>query len=294
MGASDSIAVTVLGTAQDGGVPQPGCVLPCCRTPTGEARRVRHPVALGLTDSKGARHLFEASRALASQDELWGKADGSNLSSLRSVWLTHGHLGHIDGLGLFGCEAMGMRNIGLYCSESMLKLIKKSPTLNRLLTDENFIPTTFDSQEDIQVDGFVVRAIQVPHRDEHTDTHAFLISGKKSSLLFLPDHDSWAQTLALHGCANPREWFEQLQVDVVLLDGTFWSEDEVGERATEIGHPPVSQTIGMLGQRREGDPRVIFIHLNHSNPLHDNNSEQYATVKKFGWEVGEEGATFLL
>ena len=75
------VSVTLLGTAQDGGVPQGslfhpvqscniplpfltiplpvGCFLPCCsRTQT----KQRFPVALGLTDSNGRHHLFEASR----------------------------------------------------------------------------------------------------------------------------------------------------------------------------------------------------------------------------------------
>ncbi len=294
MVAPKGVAVTILGTAQDGGVPQPGCMLPCCRTENGEARRVRHPVALGLTDATGTRHLFEASRALAGQDELWGKADGRDLTSLRSLWLTHGHLGHIDGLGLFGCEAMAMKDIELFCSQSMLELLKNSPTLNRLLTDNNLIPTTFDSGETIQTIGFSVETLLVPHRDDHTDTHAFIIGGDDSSLLFLPDHDSWGETLQLHSCDNPRQWFSRLGVDVVLIDGTFWSEQEVGGRAASIGHPPVSQTIELLGERREGDPRVIFIHLNHSNPLHDKNSEEYAALVKLGWEIAEQGTTFTL
>ena len=81
---------------------------------------------------------------------------------------------------------------------------------------------------------------------------------------------------------------------MVLIDGTFWSEQEVGGRAASIGHPPVSQTIELLGERREGDPRVIFIHLNHSNPLHDKNSEEYAALVKLGWEIAEQGTTFTL
>jgi len=42
------------------------------------------------------------------------------------------------------------------------------------------------------------------------------------------------------------------------------------------------------------DPRVIFIHLNHTNPLHYPNSIEYQKVSSLGWEVGEEGMEFNL
>ena len=98
-------SVTLLGTAQDGGVPQPGCTAACCMNQFGGVVRTRHPVALGVTDGRGGRHLFEATRALSAQLDLWASADGGPLDKLDSIWLTHGHLGHVEGLGQFGCEA---------------------------------------------------------------------------------------------------------------------------------------------------------------------------------------------
>ena len=125
--------------------------------------------------------------------------------------------------------------------------------------------------------------------------HAFLISGPNANLLFLPDHDSWDETLDAVGQSSVRKWFDELKVDVVLIDGTFWSSDELKHREqSKVPHPPVSETIEKVGARREGDPRIIFIHLNHTNPLHNPNSEETRIVESFGWEVGFEGMMFKL
>ena len=123
----------LLGTAQDGGVPQAACVKSCCMNEFGLPTRHRNPVALGLTATDGSRHLIEASRTLADQLIIWSTVDGEPHNKLDSIWLTHGHLGHIDGLGLFGCEAWGVEEIPLHASESMIRVVESSPSLAALV-----------------------------------------------------------------------------------------------------------------------------------------------------------------
>ena len=288
-------SVTLLGTAQDGGVPQPGCTAACCMNQFGGVVRTRHPVALGVTDGRGGRHLFEATRALSAQLDLWASADGGPLDKLDSIWLTHGHLGHVEGLGQFGCEAWGVQNIPLHASQSMLDFVKANPMWRPLITDGNLSPKPFSTDVPVEImPSLTVTPIQVPHRDEHTDTHAFLLAGENRRLLFLPDHDSWEMTLDIHGADDPRAWFRSLRADIVLLDGTFWSSSELGGKAGEIGHPPVKETLELLDNRRPGDPQVIFIHLNHSNPLHEEKSAESAHLRALGWEIGRQPMTFTI
>ncbi|NCG42853.1 MAG: pyrroloquinoline quinone biosynthesis protein B, partial [Euryarchaeota archaeon] len=47
-------------------------------------------------------------------------------------------------------------------------------------------------------------------------------------------------------------------------------------------------------ERRVDDPEIIFIHLNHTNPLYDESSPAYEEVISNGWEVGVQGQTFIL
>ena len=140
-----------------------------------------------------------------------------------------------------------------------------------------------------------VEPLAVPHRAELSDMHAFVVRGPNKSVLFLPDHDRWEDTLAYHGVSTIREWLAKLSVDVALVDGTFWSSDELSGRSqAEVPHPPVVESLERLGQRKEGDPEVVFIHLNHTNPLHRPTSAEFERVTSLGWSVGEQGMTFTL
>ena len=143
MGSEDlitmSIEVTVLGTAQDGGYPQVGCFRPCCEVPRADHSLVRFPVALGIIDEDGNQHLIEASRTMGDQFELW-HSNGLKRGNLVSLSITHAHLGHIDGLGLFGREVMAVNELSLNCSESLHGVIKSTPNWNLLLENQVLIP----------------------------------------------------------------------------------------------------------------------------------------------------------
>lgn len=286
---------TLLGIAQDGGVPQAGCIESCCMNQFGGPTRHRNPVALGFTAVDGSRHLFEASRTLSDQLRIWSNSDGGQLNRIDSLWITHSHLGHIDGLLQFGPEAWGVKEIPLYASESMIQLINESPNLSHLFTNGHLIPMPFIDGKEIQLGpGFSITPLRVPHRDELTDTFAFLINTNSTKLLFLPDHDSWDETLSLYSQKDPRSWFQSLFVDIVLLDATFWSGDELDGNARNIGHPVVEETLELLGRRAPSDPRIIFFHFNHTNPLLDESSAETAKVRAMGWEVARQSMTFTL
>ena len=289
------ILAVLLGNAQDGGVPQAGCVKPCCMNEFGGPTRNRNPVALGVTGEDASRHLFEASRTLSDQLRIWSEMDGEPLNSLKSLWLTHAHLGHIDGVGQFGCEAWGPKGIELHASESMISLIQNSPNLAHLIDNGHLVPMAFSDGCKVKLtDELSVTPIRVPHRDELTDTYAFKIESSETKMLFLPDHDSWQETLDLHSASNPRGWLQSMFIDIALLDSTFWSDDDLGGHAKEIGHPSTLETLDLLGQRNPGDPRIILFHFNHTNPLHDESSGEVARVRASGWEVARQGMVFRL
>ena len=125
--------------------------------------------------------------------------------------------------------------------------------------------------------------------------HAFVVRGPNRSLLFLPDHDTWQETLGRHHEPTIRSWLASLKVDIALIDGTFWSSDELaGRNQDKVPHPPVSITLEMLGSRKEDDPEIYFIHLNHTNPLYDSSSEASAILAASGWTIAKQGQTFSL
>src|SRR6202795_3015567 len=81
-------------------------------------------------------------------------------------------------------------------------------------------------------------------------------------------------------------------VDLLLFDGTFWSDDELlrvqgsGETAHQMGHIPVDESLRLLKDVEVG--RKMFIHLNNTNPMLNESSPEHQAVRQAGWEVAED------
>ena len=271
--------ITVLGIAQDGGRPQPGCQRPCCQDLS--AVDYRSPVSLGIKTKNGTTILIEATRDLGRQLITFGEPNIDHL------FLTHAHLGHVDGLGLFGRETMSARGIPLHSSPSMQNLIKSTPAWALLLEQGVFELTEIGR---VKIDDVVIESIAIPHRAELSDMHAFVLRGKEHSVLFLPDHDSWDQTLAAHSASSIREWLKEIEVTHALLDGTFWSGDELqGRDMSVVPHPTIQDSLSRLGERQSGDPEIYFTHFNHTNPVYREGGSEYQKIIQLGWKVSTEG-----
>ena len=80
--------------------------------------------------------------------------------------------------------------------------------------------------------------------------------------------------------------------DLLLFDGTFWSDDELarvlgrGETAHQMGHIPVEESLRLLKNIEVG--RKMFIHLNNTNPILNEASREHQVVRQAGWEVAED------
>jgi pyrroloquinoline quinone biosynthesis protein B len=276
--------LTLLGIAQDGGRPQPGCTRSCCEGLT-EAD-YRSPVSLSIQTNNGTTLLIEATRDLGRQLRMIGNP------SIDHLFITHAHLGHVDGLGLFGRETMSARNIQLHCSPSMYSLIERTPAWNQLLLQNVLELGTFPR---IEIDDVIVEFIHIPHRAELSDMHAIIIRGREKSLLFLPDHDSWNETLVAHSCNTIRDFLNKYNIDIALLDGTFWSGGELqGRDMSVVPHPTIEDSLQRLGSRKQTDPDISFIHLNHTNPAYDQTGIEHQELVQLGWRLGEEGQSFKL
>jgi len=276
--------VTLLGIAQDGGRPQAGCTRQCCQGLTEED--YRSPVSLAIKTSDGKTLLVEATRDLGRQLRM------INNPNIDHLFITHAHLGHVDGLGLFGRETMSARNIQLHCSPSMRALVESTPAWNQLL-QQNVLE--FSAFPQVEIDDVFVEFIPVPHRAELSDMHATIIRGAEKSLLFLPDHDSWDETLEAHGCDSIRAFLQKFSIDVALLDGTFWSGGELkGRDMSVVPHPTVEESLRRLGRRKDNDSELFFIHLNHTNPLYNPQSEASRQLNESGWSIGYETQQFTI
>ena len=89
--------------------------------------------------------------------------------------------------------------------------------------------------------------------------------------------------------------------ELVLFDGTFWSDDEliglgIGERtARQMDHLPVSGPDGSL-ERLAALPgrHKVYTHINNTNPMLIEDSPQRHLVERLGLVVGADGMRFTL
>ena len=59
-------------------------------------------------------------------------------------------------------------------------------------------------------------------------------------------------------------------------------------------HPSIEETLERIGVSKKDDPRIVFVHFNHTNPVLNEETEEYKKVIEMGWEIGTEGMKFYL
>jgi len=99
------------------------------------------------------------------------------------------------------------------------------------------------------------------------------------------------------GEMEPPVWEAMQHADVVLVDGTMWTDDEMIQRgasvktARSMGHLPQSGDGGMLEwlDRLPASTRKVLIHINNTNPVLDEDSRERAILEKHGVEVAYDG-----
>jgi pyrroloquinoline quinone biosynthesis protein B len=82
----------------------------------------------------------------------------------------------------------------------------------------------------------------------------------------------------------------------LLFDGTVFTDDEmiaagVGKKTgARMGHLAMSGPKGSItGLQDVKIGRRIFVHINNTNPVLDENSAEHAAVRAAGWEVAHDG-----
>ena len=294
---ASGVSVTILGTAQDGGIPQAGCSCRRCLDAHIDLKLRKYPVSLGILGVDGTKHIIEITKNLSEQLVIW-TPDKNELFIPETVSITHLHLGHVEGIGQLGKPVMGLREVDVYLSPKNKDVFDNRSDIV-LMEDEGNIRThsknfyhPFEPKDGC---GFSLQFIPIPHRSELGDNAAIIIKAEGKSILFMPDQDSWGETLDYHSKENIRDFLKMFDIDEALIDGTFWSMDELLRRdISKIPHPTIQETIQLLGSKREGDPEISFLHLNHSNPVNDLGSEQRKVVEENGWKISEIGDVLKL
>ena len=187
--------LVVLGTAQDGGYPQAGCQKPCCRAVWEQPKLRRFVSSVAVVDpARGERWLFDCSPDFRDQLQLLQSVEGNgaDASPISGVFPTHAHVGHYAGLIHLGREVMGAKQVPVYAMPRMKYFLETNGPWDQLVKLQQIEVKRMAAGEPVAIgDRMSVRPFLVPHRDKHSETVGFLISGPKRSALYLPDIDKW-------------------------------------------------------------------------------------------------------
>ncbi|GJL94899.1 MAG: hypothetical protein DHS20C05_13040 [Hyphococcus sp.] len=292
--AQCDVSILVLGVAQDGGKPQianpddPAWVDPSLQ---------RQATSLALIDrrnDKTQRWLFEATPYIKEQlQRLDVTAPTDRKIGIDGIFLTHAHIGHYVGLMMLGHESAGAQNIITYAMPRMADFLNENGPWNQLVKYHNILLAIMSEGEtETLTENLSVTPFLVPHRQEFSEVAGYQIQGPEKSVLFIPDIDSW------------EDWDKEgvriedkiAKVDIAYLDATFFANGEIpGRDMSGFPHPFVSHSMERFANLPPDEKaKIRFIHMNHTNPLHDPDSKERKAVLKAGFNIAEEGEELCL
>jgi pyrroloquinoline quinone biosynthesis protein B len=284
--AEPDVFIEVLGIAQDAGYPQANCYQPHCMRAweDSDLRRLTSSIAVVYTASR-SKYLFDATPDIREQLYRLHRAAPDTEYSLNGIFLTHAHIGHYTGLMHFGREAIGANHMPVYAMPLMAEFLSGNGPWDQLVNLGNIdlMPIT-DGVAVKFGDGLTVTPMLVPHRREYSETVGYRIDGPNKSAVFIPDIDKWD------------DWSTDIRdvirgVDYALLDASFFADGELpGRDMSVIRHPYVSESMALFDDLTDKEKaRVIFIHMNHTNPLLIDGSPAQMEVNSRGFRVAKEG-----
>lgn len=275
-----SLECILLGVAQDAGVPQAGCYCTTCANARANPANQHYTVCLGLIDrDRSACWMIDATPDFKHQHAaLMAAAPGCEW---QGIFLTHAHIGHYTGLIHLGKECMNARALPVHASARVCQFLCTNAPWSLLVRNNNIALIEIAPGQLCELGpGCSITALVVPHRDEFSDTVAYVIAGTQRSLFYCPDIDRWEDwgTPVRELCSTH---------NVSLIDGCFYDSTELkGRDMTLIPHPVIAHSMTVLnGLERD----IRFVHLNHSNPVLTKTSAEYARVIAHGFGVGDQG-----
>jgi pyrroloquinoline quinone biosynthesis protein B len=304
--------ITVLGSSAGGGFPQWNCnCRNCAGVRSGSVRaKPRTQSSIFVRDDAGIDGvLFNASPDILEQirsNPALQPARAVRDTAIAGVVLMDGQIDHAT--GLFMLRERGAP-LPLWCTDPVEQDLSQGNPVLRVLGHycgvqrERIVPdgTAFEVPG---AQGLVFRAFALaskaapysPHREAPVpgDNIGMLITDRGSgrSAFYAPGL----------GEITPALFDLMAGADAVLVDGTFWTDDEMirlglsKKTARDIGHLPQSGAGGMIEwlDRLPARTRRLLIHVNNTNPILDEDSAERALLAQHRIEVCEDGMTITL
>ena len=298
--------ITILGAAAGGGFPQWNCnCRNCAGVRAGTLRaKPRTQSSIFIRPDDGVDGiLFNASPDILEQiraNPALQPARALRDTAIAGVVLMDGQIDHAT--GLFMLRERGSP-LPLWCTDPVEQDLSEGNPVLRVLghfcgVDRQRIALDGAAFEVPGVPGLSMRALALhskaapysPHREQPVagDNIGLLITDRRNgtTLFYAPGL----------GAITPPVFDAMASADCVMVDGTFWTDDEMlrlgisAKTARSIGHLPQSGPGGMLEWMAKLPPRTqrLLIHINNTNPILDEFSDERTLLTRAGIEVGED------
>lgn len=282
----DQPFVVVLGVAQDAGYPQIACKKECCQRVYKNPEHKRLVSSIAVVDPiSNESWIFDATPDFTEQTKLLSKQLINDKRLPDGIFLSHGHIGHYPGLMYLGREAMNADRMSVYVMPRMYSYLSTNGPWSQLVRLNNIDLKPLHKDSTIVLNKRIsITPILVPHRDEFTETVGFMINNQSKKALFIPDIDKWNKW-----DRNIVEYIKE--VDIAILDATFYKNGEIDRDMNEVPHPFVEESMELFKDLSDKDKgKVYFIHFNHTNPLLIDGSKAQNMVRHQGFNAARQGA----
>jgi pyrroloquinoline quinone biosynthesis protein B len=298
--------IIVLGSAAGGGFPQWNCnCRNCAGVRSGAVRatpRTQSSIAVSANGSDWV--LINASPDILSQiraTPALQPARAMRDSGIAAVILMDAQVDHVTGLLML---RESRHKLPLYCTASVWGDLNTGLPLAPVL--DHYCGVRWHELQlsgGFDLSGLSFTAIDLASKAPPYSPHRHHPGPGDNIGLLIADAASGKQLFYAPGLGaiEPQVEAAMRSADCVLVDGTFWTADEMqaldlsSKSAADMGHLPQSGDGGMIDVlERIGARRKILIHINNTNPILDDDSPQRATLAGHGIEVAFDGMEIAL
>jgi pyrroloquinoline quinone biosynthesis protein B len=311
------VRIRVLGSAAGGGFPQWNCACANCRRlrDASFCGRARTQTQIAFSPDSKAWFLISASPDLRTQilatPELSPCDYGSNPSPIAGVFLPSVDVDAVMGL----LHLREFQTFFVFATAASQRILKKENKIFGVL-DRSDPPVHWQilsskgrlgchlSESPGEAPSFVCVTIPLggSYPDYVGDDLRRTLSEDEATLGFAFEQGGKSVFVAPSLSGRNSEWTRYAAAsDLLLIDGTFWTDDELvatgrsKKTAREMGHLPLSGPGGLLEQfPRNARGRRVLIHVNNTNPILDEESAEHRAVLDAGFEIAYDGMDFEL
>jgi pyrroloquinoline quinone biosynthesis protein B len=307
--------VKILGSAAGGGFPQWNCACVNCRAVRAGTfqGKPRTQTQVAITEDGLSWFLLGASPDLRTQIEATPELHprrGPRHSPIAGIALANADLDHLLGLLLL----RELQPLRIHSTAAVRRILCEDNSMFGMLhrIPDQAVWTDFESGKEFSLRDAQGADSAIRCRAWSLSTHypSYVTAGRQSqlspgeaSLGFFIYSNSGSRFAYMPAVPRvDKALLAEIEAcDVLLFDGTFWSNTELmrvsveprtGQTARQMGHVRVEETlVELAGLRR---PRKIFVHINNTNPMLDEASAEHRQVRDAGWEIAEDGWQFDL